>query len=220
MQARYRRDYDGEFVVTKVTFTNGKMSRNQEWVPNPIENHHISGRAAVIGSRIFEDVFDHQRLQRHKGGLLGKKRMQTYGTNDIWTDMILDFYISTDKSQITKVIEQNYEQSSTVYSSASVCLTYPGRLYLIPNQPPMCSAAISVYLAAFDGHKEIYMIGYSNSANLGNSAAADQIAEIMRAYSETSFILVGPAADMPAAWRSNRNVSCMDARTFVSYCDV
>jgi hypothetical protein len=32
------------------------MSR--EWIPNPIENHHISGRAACIGSTTDIDAFD------------------------------------------------------------------------------------------------------------------------------------------------------------------
>ena len=50
MSERYRTDYDGEFVITVNTITNGKKVQEREWIANPIENQHISGRAAVIGN--------------------------------------------------------------------------------------------------------------------------------------------------------------------------
>ena len=50
MQARYRADYPGEFVVIESRWISGKKEEKREWIPNPIENQHISGRAACIGS--------------------------------------------------------------------------------------------------------------------------------------------------------------------------
>ena len=50
MPERYRTDYDGEFVIVSNTIKNGKKHQEREWIENPIENQHISGRAAVIGN--------------------------------------------------------------------------------------------------------------------------------------------------------------------------
>ena len=79
MEARFRVDYAGEFVITGSTWGSGKKTETREWIANPIENQHISGRAACIGSAFDQGTFDYTRLQRHRGGLLGSKKLQTYG---------------------------------------------------------------------------------------------------------------------------------------------
>ena len=52
IQTRYRSDYTGEFVVTRTRMANGRGQQSREWIPNSIDNQHISGRAAVIGSAV------------------------------------------------------------------------------------------------------------------------------------------------------------------------
>ncbi len=49
MLERYRKEYDGEFVIVENKISGGKKYQEREWIDNPIENQHISGRAAVIG---------------------------------------------------------------------------------------------------------------------------------------------------------------------------
>ena len=83
IKPRYRRDYDGEFVIVETIITDNAKKYTREWIPNTVENHHLSGRAAVIGSRESQARFDHRRLQDHRGGLLAKKSLQTYGTADL-----------------------------------------------------------------------------------------------------------------------------------------
>ena len=75
MQKQYREDYQGEFVIVETRITNGRREQKREWIDNPIQNHHISKRAAVIGSRADRDRFDHTILPRHRGGLMGKKKV-------------------------------------------------------------------------------------------------------------------------------------------------
>ena len=48
MLEKHRQDYDGEHILIKTTFQNGKKVEQREWMENPITNQHISGRAAVI----------------------------------------------------------------------------------------------------------------------------------------------------------------------------
>jgi len=69
MTPQYRRDYVGEFVITNSTWAGGRKEQKREWIANPIENHHISGRAACIGSPVDHYQFDYTRLARHRGGL-------------------------------------------------------------------------------------------------------------------------------------------------------
>lgn len=218
---RYRRDYDGEFLVTETRWSNGTKDQYREWVPNSIENHHISGRAAVILSDVDRDQFNYARLQKHRGGLLGKKRLQTYAAGSIWKDMIVDFFISKESDTISAIVETEYNNKSTVYTNARNVLAYPGRLYLIPQAPPtMDSAAIAVYLAAFDGHKEIFLLGANKDTKWASSETVRNIEALIESYNLTQFILVGVESNMPEAWRRFRNVSCQSYRHWISHCDV
>ena len=220
LQQRYRKDYSGEFVVLDTRIANNQVNQQREWVPNPIENHHISGRAAVIGSRNGNDRFDFTRLQKHRGGLLGKKRLQTYGAQGLWTDMVFDFFVTKDYIEADALALKGYDQRCTVYTTARIALQHPGRFYLIPYLPTLDVLALSLYVAAFDEHREIYMFGYCNDTVAGTANWKTDVSKVMATYPGTEFILVGTASNMPDEWRRHHNVSCMDPRTFVSHCDV
>jgi len=220
ISARYRQDYDGEFVLVETRLVDGENRQTREWIPNAIVNHHISGRAAVIGSRALSHRFQYQRLQRHRGGLLGKKRLQTYGTGDLWQDMKFDFFFTGDREQISHILQRGYEQHCTVFTNARICIENPGRFYLTPFLPQIDSLAMPVYLAAFDGHAEVFMIGYCLETPAGSRTWISDIDSVMSAYAGTQFVLVGVEGNMPASWRSHSNVRCMAVREFVSYCDI
>ena len=164
MQARFRADYPGEFVVINTVWEGGKRTQQREWIANPIENQHISGRAACIGSRDSRSSslgFDYRILQRHRGGLLGSLKLQTYGTGLIAEDMRLDFAVEVDSAQLQPIIDSKYYEDNVVYTTARNCIQNPGDFYLIPQSPKLLMPALPVYLAAFDGHKEIFLLGYS-----------------------------------------------------------
>lgn len=220
IQTRYRRDYDGEFVIAETRLIDGANQQTREWIPNVIQNHHTSGRAAVIGSRTLNHRFQYQRLQRHRGGLLGKKRLQTYGTGDLWRDMKFDFFATADKIEVAAMADQGYDQRSTVFTTARICIENPGRFYLIPYLPQIDALALPVYLAAFDGHSEVFMIGYCLETPSGSKGWIADVDQIMSAYAGTEFVLVGVEGNMPESWRSHANVHCMTVREFVSYCDI
>jgi hypothetical protein len=220
MEARYRKDYDGEFVIINTDIRRGIKEQKREWISNSITNQHISGRAAVIGSAVDRDMFDYKKLQKHRGGLLSSKKLQTYGCGDVWKDLVLDFYCSTDRGILNKLQSQNYQDSSIVYTTARFCLIFPDNFYLIPFQPAINDLAAAIYMAAFDGHRDIYMLGY-NEETPGNTKNWKQdVATVIQTYSQHQFFLVGAATNMPPAWRSLPNVECWDYRKFVTQCDV
>ena len=125
IREQYRSDYEGEFVITESRWSGGKKSQNREWVENPIENQHISGRAACIASDVDKERFDYTRLQRHKGGLLGSKKLQTYGLGSITKEMRLDFAVETNKEILSDILERTYSTDNIVYSTTRNCLMNP-----------------------------------------------------------------------------------------------
>ena len=220
IKEQYRSEYEGEFVITESKWSGGKKTQNREWVPNPINNQHISGRAACIASDVDKARLDYTRLQRHKGGLLGSKKLQTYGTGIITKEMRLDFAVETNKEILQDILDRKYLTDNIVYTTTRNCLVNPGEFYLIPYNTLMAMEALILWLAAFDGHKEIYMIGYNNLTNGTISEWMSHVNTVISVFPSVKFTLVGEETIMPVEWRKNANVECMTHRGFVTHCDV
>lgn len=225
MEARYRRDYPGEFVIVNTVWEDGKRKEQREWIANPIENQHISGRAAVIGSQdslqsLYPNGFDYKILQRHRGGLLGTLKLQTYGIGKIAEQMRLDFSVELDSEQLKKLVDSKYYEDNVVYTTARNCIDNPGDFYLIPSYPRLLLPALPIYLAAFDGHQEIFLIGYSNQMHFDHPRWFSDVCEVFNAYSGIKFWLVGQSSIMPDLWLDCPNVETMSYRDFVGYADV
>ena len=220
MEARYRKDYTGEFVVAKSTWADLMKQQSREWIENSVDNQQISNRAAVIGSRADTEVFDFTRLARHRGGLLAKKSLQTYGCHDLWKDMHFDFIVTMQRDQLVGMKEQNYINDTAVFTNSSNCLNYPGSFYLTPFTPALDEMALAVYLAAFDGHEEVFLLGYNIDTPCLTKHWIEDVNTVIQTYSNTNFILVGYGENMPDLWRNNSNVSTMDYRSFVFHCDI
>lgn len=218
--SRYRTDYAGEFVVLETKWSGGKKEQVREFVANPIENHHISGRATCIGSITDQHRFDFRILQRHRGGLLGSKKLQNYGTGDIAKYMRLDFACETSDAGLKSLVDSDYYQSNIVYTSSRHCIANPGKFYLIPYNPRLLDLATIVYLSAFDGHKEIFLLGYNKDTPVDRQDWYLQIFQIIKTYATTKFYFVGESTNMYMEWLDLPNVESMTHREFISYCDV
>jgi hypothetical protein len=218
--ARYRTDYSGEFIITQSVWSGGKKRQKREWVSNPIENQHISGRAVCIASNHDGSQFDYTKLQRHRGGLLGSKKLQTYGIGALSKEMRLDFTIETDDEVLRELMDSHYYQNNIVYTTPRNCLKYPGVFYLTPYNPVLIKHAILLYLAAFDGHKEIFLLGYNQYTPVENTAWTAHVAQVISAYSGTKFIVVGATHHAVESWLEFANVEQMTYRDFIAHCDV
>ena len=217
---RFRSDYSGEFVILESRWSAGRKQQTREWIPNPIKNHHISGRAVCIGSRVDTWQFDYTRLQRHRGGLLGSKKLQTYGTGTIAQSMRLDFAVVPNTEELQPLINADYQESNIVYTTVRNCIQHPEQFYLIPYSPRLIDLALLLYLAAFDGHQEVFLIGYTKEMPTTTSAWQSDIASVFSAYPGVKFHLVGLKTNMPESWLEHANVEHFDYRQFISYCDV
>jgi hypothetical protein len=90
----------------------------------------------------------------------------------------------------------------------------------VPHAPVLDELSLAAYMAAFDGHREVFLLGYNNETPMVDKNWSAYLNYVLQAYSATDFILVGTASNTPSAWRQNRNVRTMKYREFVSYCDV
>jgi hypothetical protein len=196
IEARYRADYAGEFVILETRWTAGRKQQTREFIPNPIENHHISGRAACIGSSTDCDRFDFTILQQHRGGLLGSKKLQTYGTTSIADLMRLDFVVESKADALKNIVDTGYQENNIVYTTARNCINNPGLFYLLPYNPRLLDLAAIVYLAAFDGHKEVFLLGYNKDTPVDTPDWHQQVNAVVNAYDGIKFYFVGESSNM------------------------
>jgi hypothetical protein len=220
MQARYRSDYAGEFVILETQWLNGKRTEKREWISNPIDNQHISGRAACIGSNTDKTKFDYTILQRHRGGLLSSKKLQTYGVGSLAHDMPMDFAVETNATLLPLLIENKYSENHVIYTTGRNCINYPGQFYLIPNNPKLLDISTIAYLAAFDGHQEIFLLGYNRDTPAGNPNWHTQLCSLIESYAGVKFYFVGEKTNMFPEWMELPNTTFLTYRDFIGYCDV
>lgn len=217
---RYRKDYAGEFIILNTSWSGGKKRTQREWMPNPIENHHISGRAACIASTVDQSEFDFTILQNHKGGLLGSLKLQTYGVGEIAKTMRLDFAVEKDDATLHQLFDLDYYKNNTIYTTPKQCLKHPGVFYVVPYNPPMVREVLLAYIAAFDGHKEVYLLGYHEGANIGQTDWIAQMGKVIATYSSTHFYHVAYGPQTPNEWKNYSNFSQLTHREFIHHADV
>ena len=134
--------------------------------------------------------------------------------------MRLDFAVETNTNNLNKILETVYQQDNIVYTTARNCIAHPGEFYLIPYKPRYIDMATIIYLAAFDGHKEIFLLGYLDLIEGGHKDWQSEISDIFLAYTGIKFYLVGESTRMPDIWVDCFNTQLMTYPEFISYCDV
>jgi hypothetical protein len=222
IQPRYRTNYEGEFVVLGTVFRDRKKIQQREYIANPIVNQHISGRAAIIGAGASARTDVIRLLPRHRGGLLGQKRLQTYGADGVWRVMRLDFCVENNTNELQDMIAEKYTENTVVYTRVKNCLAIPGEFFIIPYGVRLDPIAQAAYLAAFDGHQEIFLLGVDgmNTAQSPDPQRISDLNQVFQAYSNTQFRLITDGAKPHEAWLNNYNVETWNYQKFVSHCDV
>ncbi|CAB4129059.1 hypothetical protein UFOVP112_157 [uncultured Caudovirales phage] len=156
----YRANYAGENIVTELTLSNNEWTPVTEFVPNSVFNTHSSTQAIAIGNGESRLTVDLSFIKNHKGGLLGADKLQSYGCNALYRDFTPDFLVATGDKIVKEIADSGYTNDHIVYTTGKNVIDYPGKFYLIPQNLQYDSGAIAAYLAAFDGHKKIFLLGY------------------------------------------------------------
>jgi len=241
----YRRDYSGEDVVTDLVVQDWKVTLTKEFIPNSVFNNQISNKACVIGNGITRKEFNIDAVFNHFGGLLSRDKLQTYGCNALYRDHSPDFLVVSgdDDGIVTEVAESGYCNDNIVYASAPHIQYHPGSFYLIPQDPGWNSGSIAAYLACFDAHKTVYLLGFDGqdtdhynynvyAGTRGYQTATNAQAgplffdvtmkSIFDLYNDVDFVRVMPSeyASMPELWKYSTNLRQISFRQFVLEADL
>jgi len=232
---KYRKDYTGERIVTERNHESGVWNDVYETIPNAVANNQISNRAAVIGNGVSRLQFN-LSLLKHPSGLLGAKTLQTYGCNALYRDFTPDFLIATGNEITQEISNTNFVKDHIVYTSAIHMLEYPNKFYLIPFDPYADAGTTAMYIAAFDGHKRIYLLGFdgqdsvdsNNNIYAGTTGYDAKTAKVLDekwihnrkmifdTYNDVDFVRVTPRGHdpIPELWKYATNFRQISFRQF------
>jgi hypothetical protein len=142
-----------------------------------------------------------------------------------------------------EMVNGGYCDKTIVYGNANMVLDFPGKFYLTPQDPSWDMGAIAAYLACFDGHQQVYLMGfdtYSGESNYHmnvyvgteNYPAVDEatseefftktLQQVMNTYPDVDFVRVVPTKNfyMPEAWKYQVNLRQITFREFVLEVDL
>ena len=69
----------------------------------------------------------------------------------------------------------------------------------------MLSQCLLPYLAAFDGHTEIFLLGYRDDSDFGNPDWSLQLRKLFQVYSSVQFYQVGHPGHVPECWQDSQS---------------
>jgi hypothetical protein len=220
----YRETYAGEEVVTNMTYQNAGWNYEKEFIPNQITNVTTTSQALVVGGGLSwqegQFAFDMSHIERHKGGLFGANRLQTYATNGAYKKFKPDFLV-VDDDAVEEVIHSGYTKDNIVYAHAKKIIDYPGKLYLIPQDPGWNAGSVATYMACFDGHSKVFLMGFDGVQS--NDAFYEvTMSQVFDTYSDVDFVRVSPTVDyyMPESWKYKLNLRQITFRDFVIEADI
>jgi hypothetical protein len=238
----YRSSYAGENIITQLTYQGGEWIPETEMVPNQVFNTYTTTQALAIGNGESRLGFDLTHIANHKGGLFGTNRLQTYGCNALYRDFAPDFLVAVGDKIVEEIAGSDYINNNIVYAHGQHILDYPGKFYLIPQNVSFDAGALAVYLACFDGHKKVFLMGYDGYdevARINNVykdtngyPETDQIQNevfwnlslgaVMDAYSDVEFVSIMPTEGwyLAAEFDSRPNFRQITYRDFVLEADV
>lgn len=220
----YRSNYTGENVTINIKYENSKWIPETEWIPSGVENTYTTSQALVIGNGPSWQEgywkFNLTHIKNHKGGLLGANRLQTYGTNQLYKKFTPDFLV-VDDDEAREAVTSGYVNDHIVYAHATKILEYPGKFYLIPQDPNWNAGTVATYLACFDGHTKIFLMGFDGEE--GNDAYYEKsMMSVFNTYPDVEFVRVCPTPYfyMPESWKYAVNLRQIDFRAFVLEADI
>jgi hypothetical protein len=233
----YRANYTGEDVINEMTYVRGQWAKEIEHIPNNIEITESHTRAVVLGNgssraELYPDLFN----------LLDRQAMHTYGCNAIMRDFTPDFVCANDEL-MTEFIDSGYCDQTIVYGTARMREQHPDKFYLVPQNPNWNMGSIATYLACFDGHKTVYLlghdlhsgddgyhlnvysdtVGYPDQRSLTTEGYFERtMVTIMNIYNDVDFVRVSPTRDyyMPDSWKYQLNLRQISFRDFVIETDL
>lgn len=233
----FRNNYLGEDVYSTATYNDGGWQYQTEYVGRTLDNQGFNKKAIVIGNGQSRLGFS---LEEFKKPYV-KNRIQTYGCNLLYKDFTPDFLIVNKPNIVKDVSKNGYAKNNVVYANSEAILTYPGSFHLIPHNPNWNSGSIAAYLACFDGHQTVYLLGfdgndtpntnnnvyknltgYDDNINQNDRFMSLSMVHVFKSYPLVDFILVNSTGRgyIPDAWNGVSNLRRLSFYDLVLECDL
>jgi hypothetical protein len=247
IQQLYRKDLINEDVNVVGLYINDEWKYQKEELRLP-QFKNLSDHAVVIGNGVTCNEFDLTQILPYRettewgevGPWIYKRQLRnffTYGCNAIYRNYKPDFVIATGAGIVEEIANYTHDKTPVIYSNSKNLQRYPGKFVFTPQNPEFNAGATAAYMAAFDGHKKVYLLGfdgidspkdnYNMFSGTANYPAADypvneeywvrSLSTIMSVYSDTEFIRVTPTPDFrqPEAWKYFLNYRQINFRKFI-----
>lgn len=243
IQKIHRGEYIGEDVVTSMTYSQGQWQYETEYIANQVENNQVSNRAIVIGNGTSRKTFDLAHIARHKNGVGVHGALQSYGCNALYREFTPSFLVANGDVIVKEIAESGYCTNNIVYANATSIVKYPGKFYLIPQDPSWNAGSIATYMACFDGHSTVYLMGfdgmdhYSTDYNVYSGTNGytsvpthghnedfwtQSMALVFNTYNDVDFVRVTPTPNfrMPDEWKYIVNLRQITFNEFILEADL
>lgn len=224
IEQKFRATYEGEDIVTLLEFTGGSSERTTEYVANSVFNNYLTTQAVVIGNGTSSGMKNGtllRKIKNHRGGLLASNKLQTYGTNETWRSIDCDFLVAISDDNVKPIIDSGYADNNIVYTNADMVLKYPGKMYLTPQDPPWNAGAIAAYLAAFDGHSKVFLLGFETEPE-EKPFWVKSAKTVFETYPDTEFVYITeePDGNFAKEWEELDNVRHIGIWDFIKEADI
>ena len=224
----YRSTYSGENIITQLTLSDNEWSPEVEFAPNQVFNSHTSTQAVAIGNgpSLIDSKFDLVHITNHKGGLFAENKLQSYGCNNLYKTFTPDFLIAIDDVVVEELANSEYYKKNIVYTTGRNVLNNVGKFYLIPQNLTYDAGAIAAYMACFDGHKKIFLLGYDGYSSMpehpNQAFWISTLSLVAKTYNNVEFVRVMPSVTYACAPELLRlpNFRQIDYRGFVLEADI
>ena len=148
-----KKSYEGEEIIVNIIIKGGQKTYEREYVTRRVW-HNTEGKPAfIIGNGKSREEFDLETL-RGKG--------TTYGCNAVYRNFKPDYLVALDRL-IGEEVANNYPVAERpCYSTKLNIQRYSEHFVMIPRNPTMSCGSTATHIARFDGHKEIYLLGFDS----------------------------------------------------------
>lgn len=195
----FRRDYKGE----PLTFVENGQMKSLFVNPRTFPYDRSVESAIVLGNGISRKIQDIQLILNTNNRRVAEGYKTTYACNAAYRDTPADYYIVKDPIFFSEIPLNIYNK---IFVSNDMWVTYR-ETNLIPHFYYMDSGSTGAYMAAFDGHKKVFLIGFDGSDNNHNlnlyantlgyerndwthETHQNYLFDVCRVYSSTQFIRV------------------------------
>jgi hypothetical protein len=242
LSKKYRRGYTGEDIIVERKHEGQRWWDVTEHVANAVTNNQISNRAVIFGNGESRLSFNVNHLLNKKSGLLGADTLQSYACNAFYREYTPDFLVVTSRIVADELSKTSYPTDNIVYTRVDISLEFPRKFYLIPHDPYADAGSTAAYIACFDGHKKIYLLGcegqhepnYNNNVYAGTPGYAgknsdmlgnnwgESYRQLFQVYDDVDFVLVTPNGRYKThdSWKACTNFRQISHRDMVLEADL